>query len=690
MKLLGARPDPHIRGDGALPQHVNYFIGADPKAWRTDVPAYGSVQYENVYDGIDLIYYGSEQELEYDFKLAPGANPGAIKLGFEGAAPVEIDWRGDLIMGVAGGQIRHHKPLAYQEINGRRFEVSCHFTLSQNPKSKIQNPAVGFTVGEYDTTRPLVIDPVLTYATYLGGRGDDEGNAISVDDTGNAYLIGFTDSPDFPTAGAAQPAFGGGLQDAFVTKLDPSGRRLYSTYLGGNGQDNGSAIAIDSAGNAFVTGYTGSTNFPSVEALQPSKIGQFNAFVAKLSPTGGLLYSTHLGGSARDYGSSIAIDPSGNVYIAGVATSPNFPTATALQVTPGGAADVFVAKLNPSGKQLIYSTYLGGAGDDGATSLAVDSVGNVYVTGVTTSANFRTTNPLQAHHGGGLFDAFVAKLNPAGSQLVYSTYLGGSGEDRAFRIAVDRAGNAYVTGDTDSLNFPVASPLQRNKSGGVDAFISKINPSGAALIYSTYLGGSSIEGGTAITVDATGNAYVTGFTASPNFPVVAPLQQNFAGGSFDGFVAKINAAGSVLDYSTYLGGSGLDSGFGIATDGLGNIYVMGVTDSSDFPTAAPLQAAYGGGSSDLFVARVDASGPAISRAEIQGKHLLVFGSGFDEGAKIVINGELHKKTTNDEQNPAAVLFGKKAGKLIGRGQTVTLQVKNADGRLSNEFRFSRP
>jgi hypothetical protein len=284
----------------------------------------------------------------------------------------------------------------------------------------------------------------------------------------------------------------------------------------------------------------------------------------------------------------------------------------------------------------------------------------------------------------------VAKLNPSGTQLVYSSYLGGSGEDRGFRIAADSAGNTYVTGDTNSTNFPTANALQSNRGGGVDAFVTKLNPSGSALTYSTYLGGSGIEGGTAISVDPTSNAYVTGFTGSANFPTVAPVQQTFGGGSFDSFVAKINAAGSALDYSTYLGGRGIDSGFGIATDATGNAYVIGVTDSPDFPTATPLQAVFGGGTADVFAAKIKSSGSTLNRAEIQGKHLLVIGSGFDSGAKILLDGAVQKKTRNDDVNPTGALIGKKVGKKIARGQTVTLQVRNSDGTLSNQLIFTRP
>ena len=555
------------------------------------------------------------------------------------------------------------------------------------------NRIVGFELGEYDRTRPLIIDPILSYSTYLGGGGDDEGNSIAVDSSGNLYVIGFTDSTDFPTSGAAQPRPGGGGQDVFISKLDPSGTQLiYSTYLGGNGQDNGSSIAIDGEGNAYVTGFTGSTNFPVLHPLQPAKAGPVNAFVAKLNPSGSLIYSTHLGGSVGDYGSSIVVDSSGAAYIAGVATSPDFPTSSAIQSSNRGSADVYVAMLNPSGNRLMFSTFLGGAGDDGATSIAIDADKNIYVAGVTSSSNFRTATPLQGSRGGGFFDAFVAKLNAPGTQLLYSTYLGGAGEDRALRIAADAAGNAYVTGDTDSRNFPTTPGAARATSaGGVDAFVAKINARGSALVYSTLLGGAGIDGGTAIAVDSASAAYVTGYTSSSDFPTESPLQPAIGGGSFDAFVAKLSPSGAALEWSTYLGGSGVDAGFGIAADSSGNAYVMGQTDSTNFPTASPLQERNGGGSSDVFLAKINsvsATGPRITGASVTNRRLLIQGSGFDAGAIILLDGQ-RQKTVGDDQTPATLLESRKAGKTIRPGQTVTLQVRNSDGALSNEFRFTR-
>jgi hypothetical protein len=536
--------------------------------------------------------------------------------------------------------------------------------------------------GSVDTQR-------LDYSTYLGAGGDDQGVAVAADAEGNLYVAGMTDSTNLPTVNAVQPNFGGGAQDAFVAKLDPTGTRLiYLTYLGGSGTDTATGLAVDASGNAYLTGFTSSPNFPALNALQANNRGNFDAFIAKLGPTGNLLYSTYLGGTANDSGGGIAVDVAGNAYVAGIATSTNFPVVSAAQPNLSGASDLYVAKLNAAGNQLLYSTYLGGSQDDAATAVAVDASGNAYVTGATLSTDFRTANAAQPAPGGGLFDALVVKLNPSGN-LVYSTYLGGGNADRGLRIAADATGAAYVTGDTRSTNFPMRSALQQTFGGSSDAFVTKLNANGS-LAFSTYLGGGGLDGGTAISVDPKGATYLTGFTNSINFPTLGPLQPALSGGSFDGFIAKLNPAGSGLDFSTYLGGSGLDTGYGISADSSGQAYLMGVTDSPDFPLRRPLQPAHGGGPADLFVAKIKSSGPAISRAEIQGKHLLVCGSGFDLGAKILINGEVHKKTRNDEQNPGGQLFGKKAGKLIERGETVTLQVRNADGSLSNELSFTRP
>jgi hypothetical protein len=524
--------------------------------------------------------------------------------------------------------------------------------------------------------------PALTFSTYLGGGGVDGGNSIAVDSAGNSYVVGFTDSINFPLANASQNSYGGGQQDVFVAKFNPAGGLLYSTYLGGDGQDSGTGIAVDVQGNAYITGFTTSANFPTRNALQPERRGPFDAFVAKLDPAGALAYSTYLGGSAGEHGSSVAVDSSGNIYVAGITQSHDFPLANAFQGLYGGTSDVYVARLNAAGTRLVYSTYLGGAGADGASSIAADAAGNLYVAGVTMSPNFPTADPLQTRLGG-FFDSFVAKLNPAGARLIYSTYLGGSGEDRALRISVDNSGNAYVTGDTDSPNFPTVNAAQSASGGSSDAFVTKIDATGSALLYSTYLGGSGIDGGAAIAVDDAGHAYVTGFTASPDFPMAAAVQPMFGGG-YDGFAARLNPTGGALDQSSYLGGNGTDSAFGVAAAPSGVVFVMGVTDSTNLPTASPFQPGNGGGVSDIFLAKIK-QGPAITRAAIQGKHLIITGSGFEQGAVILLDG-IEQKTIFKS---GSSLKGKKAGQKITPGETVRLQVRNPDGTTSAEFRFTR-
>ena len=605
MKLLGANRDPQVVGLDELAGKSNYFIGHDPKKWQTNVPTYRKVAYKEIYRGIDLIYYGTNQrQLEYDFIVEPGGDPEAITLGFEGADRLEVDAQGNLLLHLSDGEVLFQKPYVYQETNETRQEIAGGYML--NAKNEVT-----FEVASYDASKSLVIDPVLAYSTYLGGSGSDEGLGIAVDTFGNAYVTGNTLSVDFPTASPLQTLNTGSF-DAFVTKLNPGGTALiYSTYLGGTDADEGRSIAVDTFGNAYVTGFTSSADFPTASPFQAAHGGSRDAFVSKLNPAGSALaYSTYLGGSGNDEGFGIAVDPLGNAYVTGTTVSVDYPTATPFQGARSADFDAFVTKLNPAGSALMYSTYLGGNGTDSGLDIAVDTVGNSYVTGFTSSTDFPTVSALQASNAG-IFDAFVARLNPAGSALMYSTYLGGSSFDRASGIAVDTVGNAYVTGRTVSLDFPTANPFQAAHGGGFfDAFVAKLNPAGSTFIYSTYLGGSGpdffgseFEEGRGIAVDAFGNAYVTGNTLSVDFPTASPFQTTNAG-SFDAYVAKLKPDGSALVYSTYLGGSAPDFGRGIAVDSLGNAYLTGRTVSLNFPTASPFQAAHGGGFSDAFVANV--------------------------------------------------------------------------------------
>ena len=612
MTLAGANPDPRVTGLEELPGKANYFIGNDTAKWRTDVPTYAKVHYQEVYPGIDLVYYGKQRELEYDFVVRPGADPSAIALRLTGADKVEVDVQGDLVLHTAAGPIRQQKPFIYQEVGGVRKEIPGGYVLKGEQH-------VGFKVAAHDARRPLVIDPILSYSTYLGGSGEDRSHAIAVDAAGNAYVTGVTLWPDFPTtAGAFQTSFGGGFH-AFVTKLNPTGSALvYSTYLGGNGAEESYAIAVDAAGNAYVTGRTVSPDFPTTAGAFQTTYGDGqDAFVTQLDAAGStLVYSTYLGGDRYDEGNAIAVDPAGNAYVSGLTQSFNFPTtAGAFQTRGVGGSNAFVAKLDPAGSALVYCTYLGGSGGTGGGSLAVDASGNVYMEGGTDSIDFpTTTGAFQTTYGGGISDGFVAKLDPAGSALVYSTYLGGSGEDSTTGLAIDAGGNAYVTGLTDSTNLPTTmGALQTIYGGGInDAFVAKLDATGSVLVYSTYLGGSGTDYALGIAVDAAGNAFVTGNTNSSDFPTTATAFQTTygGGGCCDAFVTQLDAAGSALIYSTYLGGSGNDGGSAIAVDASpgSNAYVTGFTNSGDFPTTAgAFQASNARVSefvSDAFVAKI--------------------------------------------------------------------------------------
>ena len=597
MQLVGSQPAVEVKGLDPLPGKANYFIGNDPKKWRTDVRTYGKVQYRDVYPGVDLVYHGSQQQLEYDFVVAPGADPTAIRIGFLGTEATRIDENGDLVMHIGGTDIHQRKPLIYQEIGGARRELAGGYVL--------KGSQVGFEVAAYDASRSLVIDPVLVYSTFLGGSEIDEGAGITVDDLGSVYVTGLTLSSNFPTLGDPFSTRCG-LVDAYMAKLDPSGSSLvYSTYVGGCGRDGGTNVAVDPWHNVYIAGWTDSTDFPTLGGIQPSSGGGTDAFLVKLDSVGSAIYSTYLGGSGTDNGIGVAVDAEGQALLCGDTASTDFPIVSALQpALAGGRSDAFIAKLNATGSALVYSTYLGGSDYDGAMSIAIDAAGTAYVTGGTTSTNFPTVGALQPTLAG-FGDAFVAAVNEAGSALVFSTYLGGSGlqPDLGAAIAVDGSGNAYVVGDTGSVDFPTMHALQAAFGGGdSDSFVAKLSANGA-LVYSTFLGGSDFDVGRGVAVDEAGKAYVSGETRSPDFPIVRPLQAALRG-RVDAFVAKVDTAGSRLLYSTYLGGSGVhDNALRMAIDGAGNAYVTGGTFSADFPTAHPLQPVLAG-VEDSFIAKI--------------------------------------------------------------------------------------
>ncbi len=628
LALVGANPAPEIVGEAELPGRVTYHrIGETPRRAQ-DAPTYSRVRYIGVYPGVDVVYYGRGRQLEYDFVLAPGARHEAIALAFAGASGGELDESGDLVLQTPLGELRAHRPSIYQDVAGIRRPIPGRYVVKADGR-------IGLDLDPYDPAHAVVIDPLITYSTYLGGTGDDVISDVAVDAQGNVYVTGATTSPDFPvTDGAYQPIMPGGT-DAFVTKLSPTGSVVYSTYLGTDCDDYASGIAVDQAGSAYVTGrvrdgYCASPGNPGVLA-------------AKLGPTGGLGYFFVFGGTMADTsrGQAIAVDGLGHAYVAGLASSTDFPTTPgAFQgVFAGGLTDGFVVKVNPAGTGFVYATYLGGSGHESLNALAIDQAGNAYVAGSTDSRDFPIANAYQPYHRGeGPLDrnAFVAKLNPTGSALAYSTYLGGGYNTAVQGIDVDGAGNAYVTGFTLADDFPTTpGALQPGAGPRVtcvhicsDAFVTKLNAAGTDLVYSTYLYGEGDDSGIDIKVDGAGHAYVVGETGSLYFPHRNAFQSRL-GSVFDGFVAKLDPSGGALVYASYVGGSnvqgvqleGWDTAYAIALDPAGHAYVAGQTLSFDFPvTDDAASGAHHGGRcgwlstmcGDGFVTMIAPDGPGVT------------------------------------------------------------------------------
>jgi hypothetical protein len=624
IDFLGANSQAAIEGCDKDSAVVNYFIGNDPAKWYANVPTYRELVYRDIYPNIDLRLYGNGGMLRYDFAVNPGATPEAIALAYTGIDSLAVV-DGDLIIGTALGDIVQSQPYIYQQIGDEVVEGEGGFRLGSDN-------TYGFHVPAYNDHYPLIIDPMLLhYSTYLGGEGNDRGYGIAVDSNFNAYVIGSTESTNFPTQSALQVDEVG--IDAFVTKLSRNGDSLvYSTYLGGDGYEVGRDIAVDSEGNAYVTGYTwpsagwppGIPGFPTTPgAFEIYWQGGYDAFVTKLSRNGSsLVYSTYLGGEGDDYGLGIALDEYGFAYITGTTDSsyPGFPTThRGFQTENAGGYDAFVTKLSWDGSSLLYSTYLGGGFVDQGWNIAVDLYLYAYVTGWTCSAypdEFPTTpGAFQIDNAAaGCYDAFVTKLSPRLDALVYSTYLGGEGDDYGYGIAIDSAGNAYVTGSTTSefipwgpLGFPITpDAFQIANAGYSDAFVTKLAWNGSSLVYSTYLGGEAEDYARGIAVDSAGNAYVTGYTDSNDFPTQNAYQSTLAS-SRDAFVTKLAWNGSSLVYSTYLGGILTDSAWDIAVDSNAYAYVTGYTRSVSpfgFPTTPYAFQQANAGIADAFVTKI--------------------------------------------------------------------------------------
>ena len=446
---------------------TNFFVGDDPEKWRANVPTYSAITYHDLYPGIDLVYGGGCTQLKSEFIVAAAADPTEISMQYSGANSVYLREEGALVIETAGGKLIEIPPYAYQTIHGKRVVVECAYCL-------LEGDRVGIALGDYDPQEPLVIDPVLVYSTYIGGSDDDYVHGIAVDTSGCAYITGRTNSLDFPTQYGYQSG-NSGDSDVFVTKLSPAGRPVYSTYLGGGDTDNGNGIAVNGSGHVYVTGATASSDFPSMNAYQSSSGGSGDAFVSKLDASGWLVYSTYLGGSDHDYGNGVAVDASGQACVTGYTRSMDFPIQSAFQPDREGRGDVFVARLDLSGSSLVYSTYVGGEASQEGFGIAVDGSGNAYVTGYTSSAGFPTQNAYQPIYSGGSGDAFLTKLSPAG-WLIYSTYLGGEGQDAGHGVAVDGSGSAFVIGHTRSAGFPTHNAYQSSTGGGLtDAFVTRFD-----------------------------------------------------------------------------------------------------------------------------------------------------------------------------------------------------------------------
>lgn len=596
MQWVGARSTPQVAGGGRLAARSHYLVGDDPAAWVTDVEHVARVRYAGVYEGIDVEVYGTGARLEYDFLVAPGADPTAIRLEFAGVKRLRVNNNGDLELVLPHGVLLQRRPVAYQVKDGQRTPVAARFVT----KGRRQ---VGFALGAYDASRELVIDPVLDYASYLGGNGLDRAFAVTTDAAGNIYVTGVTNSANFPVKGAFQTALAGS-EEAFVAKFNPAGSDLvYATFLGGSSNDRGQGIAVDASGNAVVAGWTTSTNFPRSNAFQNTYAGNSDGFVAKLNANGnGLVYSTYLGGGSADYLFGVAFDAAGAAYVVSYTESTNFPTANAYRSTSAGDRDATVSKLSPTGS-LVYSTYLGGSGRDEGYGIAVGSGGEAYVTGHTASSNFPVLNAFRSTFAGGSYDAFVTKLSSAGNSLIYSTFLGGSSDDYGTAIAVDGAGQASVAGYTWSTNFPVLGGAQMSHAGSRDGFVVRFAASGGSLLYGTYLGGSSNDYIYGLAISGSGQAYVVGETASSNFPIWQGHQTSYGGGSADAFLAAFSPSGNALAYSTFLGGSQLDLAWGVA-ERAGGVVLVGQTGSANFPVANAYRSTYAGGADDAFVAKV--------------------------------------------------------------------------------------
>jgi hypothetical protein len=697
LDFVGARPL-MPRGQDLTPTIFSYFKGPESE-WKTGLRTYAGVAYRDLWPGIDLVYEGTGRRLKYTFHVKPGSDPNNIKLAYRGATSVVLD-RGRLEVATPLGGFTDDRPYAYQEVEGRRVEVPTRYAKTAGEH------AYGFQVGEYDRSRPLVLDPgFFVYAGYIGGADQDLANAIAVDSAGNAYVAGRTRStvPSFP--GTAGPdLIQNGDSDAFVAKVKADGTGLiYAGYIGGSGFDMANAIAVDGGGNAYVAGETSSTQTTFPKKGGPRLVyngGPSDAFVAKVKSDGTtLVYAGYIGGSGVDRALGIAVDGSGNAYVAGETDSDEttlVPNGGPF-LTHNGGRDAFVAKVKADGSTLVYLGYIGGTGTDSARAIAVNSAGNAYVAGFTGSD--QTTFPVKGGpdltYNGGSFDAFVAKVKADGTGLVYAGYIGGSDQDRAYGIAVDSSGAAYVSGDTksDEASFPVTVGPDLTFGGDNTTFVAKVKPDGTGLVYAGYIGSSDQNSPNAIALDSAKSAYVTGTTsAATGFPVRVGPDVSYQGGAFDAFLAKVSADGSTLLYSGYIGGAAQDFGNAVAVDSSGNAYVAGATlsDESSFPTLVGPDLTYNSPHDsfvfDAFVVKVSgkpdlAEGALTSPSVVKpGGSFLVNSTALNEGLGTAppTTTRYYLSTDSEKGSGDILLTGSKAvpslnpGAIVSGSVTVTV------------------
>ena len=640
LRWVGANPAPKVTGGEEQTGKVNYLKGNDPSGWRRNVPIYARVAYESVYPGIDLVFYGNQRQLEHDYVLAPGTDPRTIRFAFEGADRVEIDRSGELVIHLGSQEVRLHRPIAYQDGKAGRGAVPVDYRLIAKDKAEI--PEVGFAVGIYDPGTALVIDPVIVYSTYFGTSHSEAASGIAIDEEGNAWVTG-----SISTWGPAAE------HDAYLMKLGPKGALLSLTLLGGSGDESGGDVTLDRWGSIYVVGRTNSVDFPRVHPFQAPFLGtdpyDIDGFLMKLDPSGTtILYSSNLGGSGEESAGPVVVDSEGRAIVVGTTRSIDFPLVRPIPLPRPlelAAGDAYVTQVSADGSRILFSSYVGGSGEEWGAGVAVDRTGYIYLVGeVGWSPDFPLVNALkEVDLDTG--DAFVAKIDPVRSSLVYCTPLGGSFIDSGADIVADAEGYVYVTGTTESTDFPTRDALQiflnnrdlsvEEGSRASDVFLTRLDPQGE-LVYSTYLGGLGYDFWPSIALDSEGSVYLFGATESPDFPLRDPVDAECApildnGCATDVFVMKLSPSVGEILFSTYLGGSQKPEGRyhpaqdlpgDIAIDSQGSIYLAGYTYSTDFPTVNAFQTTYGDGGIDAFIAKIsfnrspDCSGATASPSMI--------------------------------------------------------------------------